>query len=617
MFKHLASNPYNNHRAGNLHTCKSHQELFHVLSSSARLVLGSFHPEVCAAAKQFADYFNTTLRPWNCPAAVREEGTIQASPSIAEIVSGFAKLVFDMKWSSVALISTASGWWPSLSHSLELKLRDLGIVPKHSLLFDKNTPLRYIEQKLQDFKDRPCRALVFCMPADELGLNIFHVTRRLQLAQHNTLSIFLDVLSLPAWTDRLVASINSSDIPDNLTDLMAQDILLFLDNATLNLNTEEKVLKTVRETFDSEQSRTWCFALVDVLPDGTLRPLMKVFQSNESAWETETSPQDFAQWWITHKQLEECDAFCKLSSSNLLRAWVYWVISCAVFLVFCTLGVVAAVRYHLLKKKTAKAPYKVRLAAADFTFPQLTESLRVDEGMEAILCCWLQQLQEFGGPEVDKPDLLQNSGGASARTPLRTGSSPNLAKQVIVDPRVRYNGDLVQMKPVPSNGNAELKAKATELLVHLHGLRHENLNPLIGVLAEPPRAALVSEYCSRGSLQDVLQQDDIKLDWSFRLSLLTDLVRGMRYLHSTPIRVHGFLTSRNCVIDARWVLKVTDYGLSEFFEAQGVPQPVKSARGMLMGIVAVVGRFNRALATGGFWQVLDLVDIKIIQRRTG
>lgn len=55
-----------------------------------------------------------------------------------------------------------------------------------------------------------------------------------------------------------------------------------------------------------------------------------------------------------------------------------------------------------------------------------------------MLCCWLQQLQEFGGPEVDKPDLLQGSGG-SMRTPLRTGSSPNLAKQLIVDPRVRYN----------------------------------------------------------------------------------------------------------------------------------------------------------------------------------
>lgn len=58
-----------------------------------------------------------------------------------------------------------------------------------------------------------------------------------------------------------------------------------------------------------------------------------------------------------------------------------------------------------------------------------------------MLCCWLQQLQEFGGPEVDKPDLLQGSGG-NTRTPLRGGSSPSLAKQLIVDPRVRYNVSL-------------------------------------------------------------------------------------------------------------------------------------------------------------------------------
>lgn len=81
------------------------------------------------------------------------------------------------------------------------------------------------------------------------------------------------------------------------------------------------------------------------------------------------------------------------------------------------------------------------------------------------------------------------------------------------------------MKPIQLESSVELKAKTVEVLVLLHGLRHENLNPLIGCLAEPPRVYLVSEYCARGSLQDVLQQDDIKLDWSFRLSLLTDLVR--------------------------------------------------------------------------------------------
>lgn len=89
---------------------------------------------------------------------------------------------------------------------------------------------------------------------------------------------------------------------------------------------------------------------------------------------------------------------------------------------------------------------------------------------------------------------------------------------------------------------------------------------------------MVFEYCSRGSLQDVLIMDDIKLDWSFRLSLLTDLVRGMRYLHSSPLRIHGSLTSRNCVVDARWVLKVTDYGLNQFYESQGVSLPAKSAK---------------------------------------
>jgi hypothetical protein len=61
--------------------------------------------------------------------------------------------------------------------------------------------------------------------------------------------------------------------------------------------------------------------------------------------------------------------------------------------------------------------------------------------------------------------------------------------------------------------------------LQLHGLRHENLNVMIGCLTDPNRPALVLEWCSRGSLEDVLVQDEIKLDWSFRLSLLTDLVR--------------------------------------------------------------------------------------------
>ncbi|RZF37758.1 hypothetical protein LSTR_LSTR011978 [Laodelphax striatellus] len=100
-----------------------------------------------------------------------------------------------------------------------------------------------------------------------------------------------------------------------------------------------------------------------------------------------------------------------------------------------------------------------------------------------------------------------------------------------------------------------------EFSLQLCGLRHENLNLLHGCYVGSGEVALVSDFCQRGSLEDVLVKDVIKLDWSFRLSLLTDLVRGLRYLHSVPGRCHGRLTSRNCVIDGRWVLKITDYGL--------------------------------------------------------
>lgn len=103
----------------------------------------------------------------------------------------------------------------------------------------------------------------------------------------------------------------------------------------------------------------------------------------------------------------------------------------------------------------------------------------------------------------------------------------------------------------------------------------------LGWLPDPTRTAMVFDCCSRGSLQDVLIMDDIKLDWSFRLSLLTDLVRGMRYLHASPLHIHGSLTSRNCVVDARWVLKITDYVLPLFYEAQGITPPPRTAKELL------------------------------------
>ncbi|KAK0094156.1 hypothetical protein PV326_011713 [Microctonus aethiopoides] len=283
----------------------------------------------------------------------------------------------------------------------------------------------------------------------------------------------------------------------------------------------------------------------------------------------------------------ECnDASNDIDNLPIRTVHIITIVTGCFLLTILLLVIAALIRRHLLNKRMSKGPYKIILTATDFVFPQVSDSRRVDEGIEAMLCCWLQQFQEFGGPEIEKPDLLQGSVG-SLKPHLRASSGSLARHTLLKDPRARYNaklilGDLVQLKDLPCQSTFELKSKAMDVLVMIHGLRHENLNPLIGCLTEPTRPCLVYEYCSRGSLEDVLMQDEIKLDWSFRLSLLTDLVRGMKYLHSSPMRVHGYLTSRNCVIDARWVLKVTDYGLPAFYEGQNIVPPTKTARGNLL-----------------------------------
>nr|XP_005315328.1 atrial natriuretic peptide receptor 2-like [Chrysemys picta bellii] len=50
----------------------------------------------------------------------------------------------------------------------------------------------------------------------------------------------------------------------------------------------------------------------------------------------------------------------------------------------------------------------------------------------------------------------------------------------------------------------------------------------------------------------------------FRYSLINDIVKGMAFLHNSIIGHHGSLKSSNCVVDSRFVLKITDYGLASF-----------------------------------------------------
>ena len=48
--------------------------------------------------------------------------------------------------------------------------------------------------------------------------------------------------------------------------------------------------------------------------------------------------------------------------------------------------------------------------------------------------------------------------------------------------------------------------------------------------------------------------------------------QGMAYIHSSDIRSHGNLKSSNCVVDSRFVLKITDFGLHSLRSAREKPE---------------------------------------------
>ncbi|XP_023239847.1 receptor-type guanylate cyclase Gyc76C-like [Centruroides sculpturatus] len=125
-----------------------------------------------------------------------------------------------------------------------------------------------------------------------------------------------------------------------------------------------------------------------------------------------------------------------------------------------------------------------------------------------------------------------------------------------------YRGSIVAIKRFQFNRKSmDIPRDMKKEMKLMRELRHDNINSFIGACVEPNCVYVLNEYCSKGSLQDVLENDDFKLDNIFIASLVFDLITGMIFLHESDLKIHGNLKSSNCIITSRWVLKVADFGL--------------------------------------------------------
>ncbi|XP_068209435.1 guanylate cyclase 32E-like [Palaemon carinicauda] len=143
-----------------------------------------------------------------------------------------------------------------------------------------------------------------------------------------------------------------------------------------------------------------------------------------------------------------------------------------------------------------------------------------------------------------------------------------------------YKGRVVAVKQVSSKA-VDVTRRIKKELKTMRDLRHDNLLGFIGACVDAPNVCIVTEYCSRGSLKDILENEDVKLDSMFIASLVGDIVQGMVYLHDSAVKSHGNLKTSNCLVDSRWVVKITDFGLHELksgTEATALADPGETQR---------------------------------------
>ncbi|CAH1099339.1 unnamed protein product [Psylliodes chrysocephalus] len=202
------------------------------------------------------------------------------------------------------------------------------------------------------------------------------------------------------------------------------------------------------------------------------------------------------------------------------------------------------------------------LAIMLFCFGVITMSIyrkwKIEQEIEGLL--WKINRDEihnyFEGDVVASPSKLSLASASVTSYESRGGLQ-------VFATTAQYRGVVVRIKELNFSRKKDISRDIMKEMRLLRELRHDNVNSFIGACVQPTSILLVTDYCAKGSLYDIVENEDIKLDKMFIASLVHDLIKGMLYIHNSMLMCHGNLKSSNCVVTSRWVLQVTDFGLAE------------------------------------------------------
>lgn len=123
-----------------------------------------------------------------------------------------------------------------------------------------------------------------------------------------------------------------------------------------------------------------------------------------------------------------------------------------------------------------------------------------------------------------------------------------------------FRGTLVAIKQLlkPEKVSSSIENEADVLV----SLRHPNVLLFMGLVKEPGKLWIITEFCTRGSIRDLLDKN-ILFSHARILKFALGAARGLAYLHGqSPSVLHLDLKTSNILISSGWEAKLGDFGLS-------------------------------------------------------
>ncbi|KAF7142135.1 hypothetical protein RHSIM_Rhsim06G0123600 [Rhododendron simsii] len=132
------------------------------------------------------------------------------------------------------------------------------------------------------------------------------------------------------------------------------------------------------------------------------------------------------------------------------------------------------------------------------------------------------------------------------------------------------------------DGSSQIKKSFLAEVQTIGSIHHVNLVRLIGFCAENSNRLLVYEYMSNGSLDRWIfkRHQELTLGWESRRKIITDIAKGLTYLHEECRHkiFHLDIKPQNILLDENLEAKVSDFGLAKLID-KDQSQVVATLRG--------------------------------------